>query len=70
MATQTNNPRQFGSFAELDAYLDSHTEPTMSENPCPCGELKQYGHRLCPVCKKRNRRATMREAQRRRRRVG
>ena len=59
-----NEPVQLRSFADLDAFAKRCAPPLMSDEPCPCGEPKQYGHRYCVACKAQKRKATWKESQR------
>ena len=43
--------REFRSFREMDAYIESRAEPLMSDEPCGCGAVKQWGHRYCHQCR-------------------
>ena len=50
IAGTTDGPVEFRSVKAMNEYVEANAEPLMSENPCQCGEPKQWKHKYCDEC--------------------
>ena len=50
LVAAADGPVEFRSVRDMNEYIEANTEPLMSENPCECGEQRQWTHKYCDKC--------------------
>ena len=67
LAATADGPVEFHSMRAMNEHIEANAGLLWSENPCQCGNARQWGHRYCLDCAAQKKRVAAKERQRRKR---